>query len=165
MQWRRDPESSRKHILSSELGTAGWLSFAHAGGSLARGQTAHGGWTLKREGFLHPRVTVRRDGSDITIGILALSMSGGGILTLAGAGEYRLLVSGWSRKRWNFVKGVETVVGFERSRSDTKVTIQDGGATPETLSILCLLGRYMPLLADEDDATMVACTAAIMGCL
>lgn len=165
LEWTRTSSLSPTHTLSSARGSVGELSFTSPFGSLATGKTAHGTWTFKREGFLHPRVSIRRAGSDVTIGILALSMSGGGVLTLAGGGEYRLLASGWSRKHWCFQKIGDTVIGFERSGDKAKVTIGTPNASPETVSILCLLGRYMPVLADADDAAIAASTAAVIACM
>ena len=165
LEWTRNSLFSPTHTLSSDEGPVAELSFTNPFGSRATGQTAHGAWTFKREGFFHPRVSIRRAGSDVTIGILALSMGGGGVLTLAGSGEYRLAVSGWARKLWCFQKGGETVIGFERSGDNASVTIEPSGASPETISILCLLGRYMPVLADSDDAAIITTTTAAITCM
>ena len=136
------------------------MAFAGICGSLASGETAHGAWTLKREGFLHRRVTIRRAGSHVTTGILTVSGAGKGSLTLPGGDEYRLTTSGWSRKQWSFQKGAATVVRFERVSGGAAVSIAKNAASAETLSILCLLGCYMPILADADDAAAVASVIA-----
>src|SRR3974390_1144186 len=105
LQWARDPASKRNHLLSSSAGVAGTLSFENYHGSRAQGETAHGVWTFKREGFLQTRVSIRRPGSDATIGMVSLSASGNGILTLPGGVEYRFSTSGWFRDHWCFEKG------------------------------------------------------------
>jgi hypothetical protein len=165
LQWTRDPESKLAHSLSSAEGVVARLTFAGICGSMANGETAHGRWTFKREGFLHPRVSIRRSGSDVTIAILSLSASGNGRLTLPGGTEYRFVTSGWCRERWRFDKLEKTVIQFERSRGGAKVAIEDRAAGDEVLSILSLLGIYMPVLAEAEDAAIAASTAAVIACM
>lgn len=165
LQWTRDSSSKRNHLLSSAAGLAGKLSFVKSCGSLAEGETAQGAWTFKREGFLHPRVNVRRPGSDVTIGILSLSAIGNATLTLPGGAEYRFSISGWCRDHWRFDKGGRPVVRFERTHGGAQATIESSGDDQHTLSLLLLLGRYIPLLVDADDAAMAASMAAIVACM
>ena len=164
LQWLRDPRSSRTHLLSCHEGLVGTLSFQGLCGSLAKGETAHGSWTFKREGFLHPRVSIRREGSDVAIGILSLSRSGAGTLLLSGSGEYRFTSTCWWPNRWSFEKGSQNVVRFERTRGGSTVTIEKTATEMEALSLFCLLGWYMPLLADSDAAALAASMAAIVAC-
>ena len=147
LEWKRDRALNRAHVLSSQGGLVGRLSFAGMCGSLATGETAHGAWTFKREGFLHPRVTIRRAGSDVTIGVLAVTGSGRGTLTLPGGEEYRLTTSGWSRSRWSFERGAEAVVRFERISGGAAVTIANRAASP-----------------DAEDAAVIAATTAAICC-
>jgi hypothetical protein len=165
LQWTRDPDSKLTHLLSSAEGLVATLSFAGVCRSMARGETAHGSWTFKREGFLHPRVSIRRSGSDATIGILSLSAGASGTLTLSGGAGYRFVTSGWSRKRWRFDKGDRTVVRFERARGGAIAIVEDMSEGEEVLSILSLLGIYLPLLADAEESAMAASMAAVIACM
>jgi hypothetical protein len=165
LQWARDSASKRNHLLSSSASLAGKLSFENNHGSRAQGETAHGVWTFKREGFLQPRVSIRRPGSDATIGMVSLSASGSGILTLPGGVEYRFSTSGWCRDHWRFEKRGQPVVRFERSRGGAKASIENTSESAETMSILLLLGSYLPVLTEADDAALAASMAAVVACM
>src|SRR5579871_3788918 len=89
---RWTPRPGRRYVLiaddsnavPTEDHEAGRLFFSGKSGSLARGETASGEWTFKREGFLHPRITVRKTGVDCNYGALSLSANGNGKLSLSG---------------------------------------------------------------------------------
>jgi hypothetical protein len=162
--WHRGPESRRKYVLEGASGEAARLAFTSSwGGSLASGQTAHGEWTFKRGGFLHPRITVRRAGADADCAVLSVSNMGNGTLSIEGAGEYNLASSGWLHRSWEFTSAGSRLLHFEQSHGGAEVEILSAGVPPESLSLLLLLGWYFPVLADEDAAAISASTAAIIA--
>jgi hypothetical protein len=127
--------------------------------------TAHGQWTFKREGFLHPRITVRKAGEDGNCGSLFLSANGNGKLTLATGEEFSFVTAGWLQSHWSFNRGISEIVRFSRDGNSADVEVLNPTVTEETLSVLVLLGWYAPLLAADEAAvtaaTMATCTAAI----
>src|SRR3982074_1250153 len=58
--------------------------------SLARAETARKSWTFRREGFWHPRVTVRPADSDQNEALFRPSWTGGGSLELGDGRQLRL---------------------------------------------------------------------------
>jgi hypothetical protein len=161
---RWTPRPGRMYVLLAETGAGvavedqekGRLFFSGKSGSLAKGETAHGEWTFKREGFLYPRITVRGTGADNNCGALSLSANGNGKLNLAWGEEFTFVTGGWLRSNWSFKRGAVEVVRFSRDGSSADVEILDSRLTAETLSVLVLLGWYAPLLAAEEAAVMAS---------
>jgi hypothetical protein len=154
----------RSFVLEAEGAEFGRLAFSAKSGSLAKGLTAHGEWTFKREGFLYPRITVRDTGSDTNCGSLTLSANGNGKLTLGKGEEFSFVTGGWLQSHWSFNRGLAEIVRFSRDGSSADVEVLNPTVTPETLSVLVLLGWYAPLLAADEAAvvaTISACTATI----
>jgi hypothetical protein len=157
---RWTPRPGRMFVLvaeSSAVEEAGRLFFSGKSGSLAKGETTHGEWTFKREGFLHPRITVRKTGSDNNCGALVLSANGNGKLSLAWGEEFTFATGGWLQSDWSFKRGPVEIVRFSRDGSSADVEILNPAVAPETLSVLVLLGWYAPLLA-ADEAAVIAST-------
>jgi hypothetical protein len=162
LRWSVRP--GRSYVLEADGLEAGRLGFSGAGGSLAKGMTAHGEWTFKREGFLYPRITVRKTGADSNCGSLTLSANGNGRLTLTGGEDFVFVTAGWLQSHWSFNRGLVEIVRFSRDGSSADVEVITPTVTPETLSVLVLLGWYAPLLAADEAAviaTVPAVTAAI----
>jgi hypothetical protein len=161
---RWTPRPGRTYVLLAE-GDArvpagdqetGRLFFSGKSGSLAKGETAHGEWTFKREGFLYPRITVRETAADSNCGALMLSANGNGKLSLAWGEEFNFVTGGWMQSHWSFKRGPVEVVRFSRDGSSADVEILNSAMAPETLSVLVLLGWYAPLLAAEEAAVIAA---------
>lgn len=141
---------------TGDAGEAGRLFFSQRSGSLAKGETVFGEWTFKSEGFLHPRITVRKTGSETNCASMTLSADGNGRLSLNSGEEFEFVTSGWMHSQWAFQRGPFEVVRFSRDGSSTDVEIVISKVAPETLSILVLLGWYAPLLAADEAAEIAA---------
>ena len=163
LRWSARP--GRSFVLEAEGSEAGRLAFSGKSGSLAKGMTAHGEWTFKREGFLHPRITVRKTGADSNCGALTLAANGNGKLTLAWGEEFNFITGGWLQSHWSFHRNLTEIVRFSRDGSSADVEVLSRTVKEDTLSVLVLLGWYAPLLAAEETAvtvsTMATSTAAI----
>jgi hypothetical protein len=157
LRWSARP--GRTFILEAEGNEAGRLAFSGKSGSLAKGLTAHGEWTFKREGFLHPRITVRKTAADSNCGALSLSANGNGKLTLAWGEEFNFITGGWLQSHWSFNRGLTEIVRFSRDGSSADVEIINPRVNAETLSVLVLLGWYAPLLAADEAAVIVSTMA------
>lgn len=154
--WSKTRSPDRHYELKSGSEVCGVLNFAGGSGSLARAETAHGSWTLKRQGFLSPRVTVRVSGCDDTVGVFTPAWSGGGEFLCRGTG-YEVSATGWFRPTWTIRSGGRRVLHTESKGGETLVYL-DGGVQPEPdiLSLLLVLTVYVPVVAAEDAAVIVA---------
>ena len=163
LRWSARP--GRTFILEAEGEEAGRLGFSEKGGSLAKGITAHGEWTFKRQGFLSPRITVRKTGADGNCGSLTLSAGGDGKLTLAWGEEFNFVTAGWLMGHWSFKRGPVEIVRFSRDGSSADVEVINATVSVETLSILILLGWYAPLLAADEVAVIAGKMATVTAAL
>lgn len=159
LRWSARP--GRHFVLQFESGAgeggeAGRLFFSGRSGSLAKGETQHGEWSFKRQGFLHPRITVRKTGTETDCGSMSLSTDGNGRLTLNSGEEFGLFTSGWLQSHWAFKRGLFEIVRFSRDGSSADVEVVSTAVSAETLSILVLLGWYATLLAADEAAGIAA---------
>ena len=80
--WVQPARLKQEFELRAGDEVVGTLRFERS--SLAIGETADQRWTFKREGFWHPRITVRVQGSDANVALFSPSWVGGGTLDLDG---------------------------------------------------------------------------------
>lgn len=153
LRWSARP--GRTFLLEAEGNEMGRLAFSDKSGSLAKGMTAHGEWTFKRQGFLHPRITVRKTGADSNCGALTLAANGNGKLSLAWGEDFNFITGGWLQSHWSFNRNVIEIVRFSRDGSSADVEVVNPTVSEETLSVLVLLGWYAPLLAAEEASVTV----------
>lgn len=78
--WTQSKPMSRLYQLKSGDTLVGNLRFEKASGSRASAEVASQRWTFKREGFFHPRVTVRVPDSDVNVAVFHPQWSSGGNL-------------------------------------------------------------------------------------
>jgi len=126
-------------------------------GSLAEADTGDGRWTLKRQGFLGPRVTVRRAGSEDKFATLVFSWLGDGALHMADG-----RVFGWKRRFWSRQYCLTTEQGeelvefkpiFAFVKGGAKVTIHPSATDISELSLLAVIGWYVMLLGFDEAAS------------
>ena len=99
-----DQENSLKWVgtgkLESQLQTPtgevlAKLAWKSRWSSLATGESADGRWTLKRAGFLRPRVTIRSEGTDANVAEMQVDWNGGGEAHFANGTAFQLSRKGF----------------------------------------------------------------------
>jgi hypothetical protein len=163
LEWRQPEAFRRLYQLTRDGEVVGTLGFEKLGGSLATGQYGGSAWTLKRTGFLSPRVLVREAGFDQDFAIFTPTWTGGGTLALASGRGYQLRAKNFWATEWAFEAedGTPAMVlsgspGLFRQGAHATVT-DFGGSLPEA-PVLVLLIWYLRILMNED-----ASTAAIIA--
>jgi hypothetical protein len=120
-------------------------------GSLAEADTGEERWTLKRQGFLRPRVSVRRAGSEDEFAKLLFSWLEDGALHMSDG-----RVFAWKRTFWtgqclfSTEQGEELVVlkpTHTLLRVGAKVSIHQNSSDVSELSLFAVIGWYVMLLA------------------
>jgi hypothetical protein len=158
LRWlRTTPSVLEFHLLSSDA-TLASLAGSKPHGSLALAETRESQWTIKRIGFLHPHVTVRRTGESKDLARLSNHMSHHRI-ELAGGATYDLKRAGLLVPAWQlFSKTGEELLHIEPVREGRRL---DGGTaqvaaaarTLAELPLLLVLTWYFIVLAwSEDEA-------------
>ncbi len=152
--WQQPARSKRAFELRAGDEVVATLRFAR--GSLAEAEAANHRWTFKREGFWHPRVTVRVEGSDTDVAVFKPSWSGGGTLERPQEPVKLIAANMWhSQWVWQVTKDVPLVhfkshQGFFKTSAEVEVS--RGAVDPADVPLLVLLGWYLILLFAEDAA-------------
>jgi hypothetical protein len=144
------------------------LTWAKSRGSLATGESAEGDWTLKRLGFLRPRVTVREAGSDTDLAVLSMNWVGEGAVVFSDGETFQFERSGFWHPQWSMSDSrggrlllLKPDVGWKKKKAD--VQIEDAPTPSKRISLLAILGWYVLILISDYDYDGGASIAAVMA--
>src|SRR5512139_1417780 len=82
---------------------AGLLVWEKAFGTLASAYTASERWSFKRVGFWNPRITVRRPGEEVDLGVFYPRFFGNGTLEMSGGNQFRWEALNFWATQWGFL--------------------------------------------------------------
>ena len=168
-EWSQ-PEAFRRlyqltNPLTGDGQAVGTLRFEKLGGSLATAQYGEDCWTLKRTGFLSPRILIRQAGSEQDFAVYTPNWTGGGWLVF-GSGRYQLRSKNFWATEWQFqaedgspMVQITGPHGLFKQGGHVKVT-ESAASLPET-PLMLLLIWYLRILMNEDasaGAVVAACT-------
>jgi hypothetical protein len=149
--------SARKQAYELRAGEEAIGSLVWQRSSLAVGEVADLRWTIRREGFWHPRVTVRVQGSQLNTLVFQPNWRGGGVIEFTRGRILRFQAANLWHTDWDWQEAQgEPLVRFRsrpglfKSGADVEITPAAGGF-PE-LSLLAVLGWYMIVLGAQDSA-------------
>jgi hypothetical protein len=164
LEWRQPEARQRLYELTRNAETIATLRFEKRSGSLATGQYGKDQWTLKRTGFLSPRVLIREIGSDQELAIFTPTWTGGGWLTFTSGRRYHLRSTNFWQTEWAFeaVDGAPVIIltgphGVFKQGGHARVS-ESAASLPET-PVLLLLIWYLRILMNEDASAVAVITA------
>jgi hypothetical protein len=144
------------------------LTWAKSWGSLATGESADGTWTLKRLGFLRPRVTVREPGSESDLAVLSINWMGEGAVAFSYGETFHFKRSGFWHPEWSMsdssggrLFSLKPDAGWRKWKAD--VEIEGGNVLSKRTTLLVILGWYVIILISEYDFDGGASFAAVMA--
>jgi len=162
LTWVQKEALQRFYELQFDGEMVATLRFQTCFGSLADAEAVGARWTIKREGFLTPRITARVFGSDANVAVFYPSLGGGGEVVLAGGARYLWKCTSFWRSEWSFLSNENAPLlqfhrnGFVRMSSQLRVM----KACPAT-TLLALLGWYLVVVTSEDVAATIAPMTAL----
>jgi hypothetical protein len=164
--WLQPAARKRDHELRAGGDVVATLHFQR--GSLADAEAAGAHWTFKRQGFWHPRVTVRTAGSDADLAVFHPRWVGGGSLEFPDGRSVRLSSANFWQSEWVWQENEKPLIRFNGRHGLLKargaVEVLPDGAALLDLSMLILLGWYLILLHAEDSAAASsASTVAVVS--
>ena len=121
--------------------------------SLAIAETAEQSWTIKREGFWHPRITVRIPGSDDSIATFQPGWAGRGTLDLGPGKQLRFGAPNFWRSQWDWLDPQnQPLVHFKSHQGllkvEGEVAIEPAAIKSPDMPLLVVLGWYLLVPAD-----------------
>ncbi len=151
LEWVQPEAFRRFYQLTRDGRVMATLEFEKLGGSLATGQYGQSAWTMKRAGFLAPRVIVRQAGSAQDLAIFTPIWNGSGWLVFGSGRRYQLRSKNFWATEWAFEAedGTPALVlngpsGFLQHGGHAIVT-EFGASLPEA-PLLVLLIWYLCVL-------------------
>jgi len=157
------PSVKKSYELRAGEQTYGMVSWQR--GSLAAADIAANHWTFKREGFWHPRVTVRVAGSESNLAIFRPAWSGAGTLELSAVRRLHWSAANMWHSEWAWQESDGSPLVHVKSHQrwtklEGMVEIQPGAAAAPDLPLLVSLGWYLLVLLAQDTAatTIIAAT-------
>ena len=168
LEWRQPEARQRLYELTRSGESVATLRFEKRSGSLATGQYGNDQWTLKRTGFLSPRVLIREIGSDQELAIFTPTWTGAGWLTFTSGRtsgrRYHLRSTNFWQTEWAFeaVDGAPVIIltgphGVFKQGGHARVS-ESAASLPET-PVLLLLIWYLRILMNEDASAVAVITA------
>lgn len=163
LTWIPPQAFKREFELRAGDETLATLRWQTSFGSLATGESADGIFTFKRCGFLRPRITVRRPGSDENVAILKAGWGGEGTLELSNCRRYQWRNTSFWRSEWAFLdESGELLIQFKPEpaffQHAAAVHVESAGLSAPDLSLLTMLGWYLMVLMSDDTVASVAVT-------
>ena len=154
--------------LRSEDELCGTLRWEKAFGSLASATSDDGQCTFKRVGFLNPRVTIRKPGSDLDIALFKPGWTGSGILEFLGGRRFQWEHKDFWRLEWTFQEAGQELLRFKSKAGSLKMKVRvDLSPSVKDLpeaSLLASLGMYLlVLMRDDSAAASAANTTTVVG--
>jgi hypothetical protein len=152
--WVQPLARKRDHELRAGDDVVATVRFQR--GSLADAEADRKHWSFKRQGFWHPRVTVRVPGSDADIAVFRPHWAGGGTLEFADGRSVRLASANLWQTEWAWQDKDQPLIRFKGRHGIFKATggveIQPEARGLPDVPLLVLLGWYLILLHAEDSA-------------
>jgi len=165
IEWRQPSAFTRSYELVSGDDVLATLVFPKVFGSLADARWGSEAWTFKRQGFLHPRVTVRRPDSDVDIAMYEPNWTGRKAILRGPGSRLTMFVAAslfGSEHLWKTPEDVALVSLVSRgiTHAGASVEVTAAGARDDQIKLLILLGWYVIRLAHEDAAASSAAVIA-----
>lgn len=157
LRWLRTGEKTPEYTLLAGDSPIAIVRWARRHGARATAETAEGSWTLGRTGFLVPRLTVRREGSEAAIAQLTNRL-GHHDIEIGGGGAYRIRRAGLLLPAWKVTdrdggERLHIEAAAEGLRLEGGAVVTSGATPPGELLLLAVLGWYLiVLLWIEDEA-------------
>jgi hypothetical protein len=161
--WTPSPGQKKTYELRAGEDIAATVRFERS--SLATAEVASASWTFKREGFWHPRVTVRLPGSATDLAIFRPGWSGAGTLELSPSRQVHWKSASFWQSSWDWQElDGRPLVHFKGRHKWTKMEAEVAIETMATglaeLPLLVALGWYLLVLLAQDTAS-AATTVAV----
>jgi len=155
LEWRHVSSHPRAFELTSDAGVCGSLRWEPGRGSLAVARTAGGLWSIKRIGFLRPRITVRPLHGQAEIAVYAPGLTGG-VLHHADGRHFPFARKGlwapyWAFRRHDGPPFIRFRAAGDGDSLGAAVEIEKLTVSHDVVPLLVVIGWYLIVLAHDDE--------------
>lgn len=168
LEWKQSGAFSRTFELLEQGRRRGSLSFTKAFGTLAEGEIDGSWYTFKRVGFLRPQVTIWRKPYEEDIGRVSMGLGSRGSLELSDGARYNFQRQSLWKNVWGFSNehgdALMTIrMDLALLHHNGQVVIEPSGREDPHMPLLVLLGWYMAVLIEEENAAAAGAAAGATG--
>jgi hypothetical protein len=165
LTWTQPSAGRRTFELRDGAALFGTLTWQRAFGSLAIARTADGAWTLKRAGFLRPRINVWTMKPAAECAVYEAAWTGSGRLQFPDGHCYEWRLRSFWKNIWAFESEDDRIAAqfqfkLTPPRQHAQLTISPESARPAEVPLLAVVGFYVLILVHNECA---ATTAAVIS--
>ncbi|HUI22905.1 MAG TPA: hypothetical protein VLY82_00750 [Nitrososphaerales archaeon] len=158
-------KSGRVSTLTDDGHLYAKITWARSWGSLATGESGDGRWTFKRVGFLRPRVTVRIEGSQSDLAVIAMEWNGGGDVVFSDASSFKFRRVGFWHPELiladSLANRIFTMTPCSGLRRGSTLKLENEAARSSWRTpLLAMVGWYLSILVAEYDQNVTLLAAA-----
>jgi hypothetical protein len=162
--WNKVKVMGREYELKDGDEALGQMQFESAFGSLASAEVASQSFTLKREGFLSPRVTVRAPGSEANLVVFHPKWTGGGMAEFADGRQIQWRHTSFWGSEWSFLaEDNHALMRFQQHmgllKFSAELAIEPADVALPEVPLLVALGWYLMILTAQDAAAAATVVA------
>ena len=161
MHWEQLKWGHRYHELRSGETIYAKLEWTQAFGSMARSSSCEGVFTFKRGGFLHPYITIYREGFAVEAGRMNMEWRGSGELVFSSIQRFRFDRKGFASydyevkdQRGDLLFDLRKHWGAFKHHGEVNITVK--GLACRELGMLLSLCWYLAVISEEDTAAAAA---------
>lgn len=156
--WVQPHMTQRRFELKSEDEVVATLEWKKLLGTLAEARSADGDWTFKREGFFHPRVTIRRAGDEENLAVFKPDPGDDGFVEFIDGRRFRWAHTDFWATKWALQEAEGGNIAEIAPSGHFKTMLSQEGTVEvsinrkdtKDLSLLIALGWYLMIsLADD----------------
>ena len=172
LEWVQPKSLQNRYELRAGDALYAVIEFLKLFGSLATAISADGRWTFKRVGFFNPRISIRNAGEETDLGMFyprwtgtegKLQMANGAAFTWKAANFWATQFAWQMEAGEPFIvyrQGVEDATISDWFKTQARVEVRPEARSLPQISLLVMLGWYLMILKQQDDAGAVAATSA-----
>ncbi len=166
--WAQPKAMQRHHVLTSNGDVYATLTWVKSFGSLAEAVCSEGKFTLKRGGFLHPYVTVRKLPFENEVAKLQIAFGWNGLLEFNDGWKFTLQKLSFWKNHWGFTDMNNRLICRIEQRSrmlkqSADVTLEKDAKREPRLPLILIVAWYAVILHNEERGAAGAATAASAG--
>jgi hypothetical protein len=163
LEWARKGIMDRNYELRGGNEIVATITWTKIWGTLAEGTIGGIKYTLKRNGFFNPYITVRKPPFDEDVARLDMKIGGNGTLQFPNGKRYSFQKMSFWGFKWSFTNEngdlIMTVGAPSLVKSNGEIVIEPGAASDRNLPLLVLLCWYTAVQMIEEATTAAASSA------
>lgn len=162
--WSQPKALQRHHVLKVDGSVLATLTWVKTFGSLAEAACSEGKYTLKRGGFLHPYVTIRKLPFENEVAKLQIAFGWNGLLEFNDGWKFTMQKLSFWKNHWGFIDmNGRLVCRIEQTsrglRQSANVLLEKDAKREPRLPLILIVAWYAVILHNDEKGAAAAAAA------